>query len=43
MEITESASRKLSECQYLESLVFRGGGDIEKDFNKILSKMNFKY
>ncbi len=43
MKITESASKKLSECQYLESLVFRGGGDIEKDFNKILSKMNFKY
>jgi radical SAM superfamily enzyme YgiQ (UPF0313 family) len=43
MEITEDASRKLAECKYLESLIFRIGPEIEKDFDNILSKMDFKY
>jgi len=43
MEITDSSSRMLSECQYLESLVFRLGNEIEGDFDNILSGMNFRY
>jgi radical SAM superfamily enzyme YgiQ (UPF0313 family) len=41
--ITEEASRQLSECQYLESLMFRLGDDIQKDFDTILDGMTFKY
>ncbi len=43
MDITEASSRKLSECQYLESLIFRMGKDVEKDFDEILTQMDFKY
>lgn len=43
MNMTESASKQLSECQYLESLVFRMGDEIEKDFDDILRDMDFKY
>ncbi|MFH1654797.1 MAG: radical SAM protein [Pseudomonadota bacterium] len=43
MSLTESASRQLSESSYLESLVFRLGKDVEKDFNSILADMHFRY
>jgi len=43
MELTESASRQLSECSYLESLIFRIGKEVRKDFDSILSGMTFKY
>ncbi len=43
MELTESASKRLSECAYLESLVFRLGEGARKDFDKILSGMHFRY
>ena len=43
MEITDSSSRMLSECQYVESLVFRLGNEIEGDFDNILSGMIFRY
>ena len=42
-EIPEESSKELSECQYLESLMFRLGEDVEKDFDDILEGMNFKY
>ena len=43
MDITESSSRMLSECQYLESLVFRLGEGVEDEFDQILSGIHFKY
>ena len=43
MDLNESSSKQLSECQYLESLVFRLGNNIEHEFNDILKGMNFKY
>ena len=43
MEITEDASKQLSECQYLESLTFRLGDDVEENFSEILEGMAFKY
>ena len=42
-EITEESSKQLSECQYLESLMFRLGEDVEEEFDDILEGMNFKY
>ena len=41
--LTDTSSRQLSECQYLESLVFRLGDKIEDEFEDILKGMNFKY
>ena len=41
--LTEESSKQLSECQYLESLTFRLGDDIEEHFDDILEGMNFKY
>ncbi len=43
IDLTEDSSRQLSECQYLESLKFRLGEDIEDQFDEILESMNFKY
>jgi radical SAM superfamily enzyme YgiQ (UPF0313 family) len=44
MNITPSASKGLSKCQYLESLIFRLGKDTaEKEFEKIITEMDFKY
>ena len=43
MNLTDSSSRQLSECQYLESLVFRLGNKIEDEFDNILKDMHFKY
>ena len=43
MNLTDSSSRQLSECQYLESLVFRLGNKIEDEFDDILKDMHFKY
>ncbi len=43
MDLNEDSSRQLSECQYLESLKFRLGEDIEDQFDVILESMNFKY
>jgi len=43
MDLTESASRQLSECSYLESLVFRLGEGVRKDFDSILAGMHFRY
>jgi len=43
MELTESASRQLSECSYLESLIFRLGEGARNDFDKILKGMHFRY
>ena len=43
MDLNESSSKQLSECQYLESLTFRLGDNIEHEFNDILKGMNFKY
>ena len=43
MNLTDESSKQLSECQYLESLTFRLGDDIEEHFDEILEGMNFKY
>jgi hypothetical protein len=43
MDLTESASRQLSECSYLESLTFRLGEGVRKDFDSILAGMHFRY
>lgn len=43
MDLTESASRQLSECSYLESLIFRLGEGVKKDFDDILDDMYFRY
>ncbi|MBW8001955.1 MAG: radical SAM protein [Planctomycetes bacterium] len=43
MDSTDSASKQLSQCQYLESLVFRQGKDAVDDFAKVLSGMQFRY
>ena len=43
MDLNKSASKQLSECQYLESLVFRLGNNIEEEFDDILQGINFKY
>ena len=43
MDLTESASRQLSECSYLESLTFRLGEGVKKDFDSILAGMHFRY
>ena len=43
MNLTDTSSRQLSECQYLESLVFRLGNKIEDEFDDILKDMHFKY
>ena len=43
MDLNESSSKQLSECQYLESLTFRLGDGIESEFDSILKGMNFKY
>ncbi len=43
MDLTESASRQLSECSYLESLIFRLGEGVRKDFDRILAGMYFRY
>jgi radical SAM superfamily enzyme YgiQ (UPF0313 family) len=41
MDLTDSSSKQLSECQYLESLVFRLGSGIEEEFDDILKCMPF--
>ena len=43
MDLNDSSSKQLSECQYLESLTFRLGDNIEKEFDEILKGMHFKY
>ena len=43
IDLTDSASRQLGECQYLESLVFRLGNKIEEEFDDILKGIHFKY
>jgi hypothetical protein len=43
IDLTDSSSRQLGECQYLESLVFRLGDKIEKEFDDILKGIHFKY
>lgn len=43
LNLTELSSHQLSECQYLESLIFRNGPQVEKHFDKILAGMKFKY
>ena len=43
MEMTEASSRKLSECQYYDSLRFRLGEEAVADFDKILSGIDLKY
>lgn len=43
MELTEDSSRELAKCKYLESLIFRMGEHIKKDFDSIISRMDFKY
>jgi radical SAM superfamily enzyme YgiQ (UPF0313 family) len=43
MDLNKSASRQLSECTYLESLVFRLGESARKDFDSILDNMLFRY
>lgn len=43
LDLTDQASKQLSECQYLESLTFRQGSEIEKEFDKILAEMHLKY
>ncbi|MBU0457643.1 MAG: radical SAM protein, partial [Nanoarchaeota archaeon] len=43
MDLTDDSSKELSKCNYLESLIFRGVKDAEKDFDKIIESMDFKY
>ena len=43
VDLNDSSSKQLSESQYLESLKFRLGDKIEKEFDEILKGMNFKY
>ena len=43
MDLNETSSKQLSECQYLESLKFRLGEKIENEFDEILKGMHFKY
>ena len=43
IDLNDSSSRQLGECQYLESLKFRLGDKIEKEFDDILKGMHFKY
>ena len=40
---TDASSRGMSECQFLESLVFRQGEGARKEFDKILADMHFRY
>jgi len=43
MDLTDSSSKQLSECQYLESLKFRLGDKIEEEFDNILKGIHLKY
>ena len=44
MDLNENASRQLSECVYYESVMFRMGKNfVEKEFDNIMKKINFKY
>jgi radical SAM superfamily enzyme YgiQ (UPF0313 family) len=43
MDLTDSASRQLSQCTYLESLIFRLGEEVKNDFDNILAGMHFRY
>lgn len=43
MDLTDSASKKLSECNYLDSLTFRLGNELVPDFQNIIKEMSFKY
>jgi radical SAM superfamily enzyme YgiQ (UPF0313 family) len=43
IDLTDSSSRQLGECQYLESLKFRLGDKIEEEFDDILKGIHFKY
>ena len=43
IELTDTSSKQLGECQYLESLVFRLGDKIEEEFDSILKGINLKY
>ena len=43
VDLTDSSSRQLGECQYLESLKFRLGDKIEEEFDEILKGIHFKY
>ena len=43
IELTDTSSRQLGECQYLESLKFRLGDKIEEEFDDILKGIHFKY
>lgn len=43
MDLTDSASRKFSECNYLDSLLFRIGEDMREKASDIIKNMSFKY
>jgi hypothetical protein len=43
IELTDTSSKQLGECQYLESLKFRLGDKIEEEFDDILKGIHFKY
>ena len=43
VDLDDSSSRQLSECQYLEGLMHRMGDKMDKKFDEILAGMHFKY
>ena len=43
VDLTDSSSKQLSECQYYESLVFRLGENIKSEFGDILKGIQLKY
>lgn len=43
LDLTEESSRAISECNYLESLVFRQGEKVRNEFDLILSNTPLSY
>ena len=43
VNLDDSSSKQLSECQYLEGVMHRFGDKMEQKFDKILEGMNLKY
>ena len=43
IDINESSSKQLSECQYLGSFTFRLDDNIKHECNDMAKYMNFKY
>jgi len=43
MNLTNESSKKFSECNYKDSLVFRLGDQLNDQFNNIIKNMTFKY